>query len=162
MSKDYDDEDEERDNARYKKRRNERHGGFILEEAEVDDEVESEDEWEDGAQEVGIVDNDFDEHGPTAQDIEGRRRGTTFWEYVSETVEIHLRFQRYGKLFFIFSVLKKKTKLKNIYVRNTPMNLCPVDISAMEVKICLMKLLSRLYYLVSSEYSFNHCLKYLL
>lgn len=44
--------------------------------------MESEDEWEDGAQEVGIVGNEIDEHGPTAQEIEGRRRGTSFWELV--------------------------------------------------------------------------------
>lgn len=78
----YDEEEEEDDDSgRYnKRRRNERHGGFILDEAEVDDEVESEDDWEEGAQEVGIISNEIEEHGPTAREIEGRRRGTSLWE----------------------------------------------------------------------------------
>lgn len=46
----------------------------------MDDEVEDEDEWEDGAQEIGIVSNELDEFGPTAREIEGRRRGTNLWE----------------------------------------------------------------------------------
>lgn len=54
--------------------------GFIIDEAEVDDEVEDEDEWEEGAQEIGIVPNEVDEFGPTAREIEGRRRGTNLWE----------------------------------------------------------------------------------
>ena len=44
--------------------------------------VEDEDEWEDGAQEIGIVGNEIDELGPTAREIEGRRRGNNLWEYV--------------------------------------------------------------------------------
>ena len=83
MTQEYDEEEEEDDDSgRYKRRRQERHGGFILDEAEVDDEVESEDDWEDGAQDVGIIGNEIDEHGPTAREIEGRRRGTNLWEYV--------------------------------------------------------------------------------
>lgn len=77
------DEEEDEDNEdlpRHKKKRYERHSGFIIEEAEVDDEVESEDEWEDGANEIGIVEHEIDEVGPTARDIEGRRRGTNLWE----------------------------------------------------------------------------------
>lgn len=54
--------------------------GFIIDEAEVDDEVEDEDEWEEGAQEIGIVPNEVDEVGLTAREIEGRRRGTNLWE----------------------------------------------------------------------------------
>jgi transcription elongation factor SPT5 len=42
--------------------------------------VEDEDEWEDGAQEIGIVANEMEELGPTAREIEGRRRGNTLWE----------------------------------------------------------------------------------
>lgn len=77
-------EDEDNDGGRYnKRRRNERHGGFILDEAEVDDEVESEDDWEEGAQEIGIISHEIEEHGPTAREIEGRRRGTSLWEWVS-------------------------------------------------------------------------------
>lgn len=82
-SDDYDSEedDEDSDGGRSKKRKKkDRYGGFIIDEAEVDDEVEDEDEWEDGAQEIGIVPNEVDEFGPTARDIEGRRRGTNLWE----------------------------------------------------------------------------------
>ncbi|KAJ8976751.1 hypothetical protein NQ317_019414 [Molorchus minor] len=65
---------------RKKKRKADRYGGFIIDEAEVDDEVEDEDEWEEGAQEIGIVPNEVDEFGPTARDIEGRQRGRNLWE----------------------------------------------------------------------------------
>lgn len=54
------------------------HSGFIIDEAEVDDEVDEDDEWEDGANEIGIV-NEVDEIGPTAREIEIRRRGN-LWE----------------------------------------------------------------------------------
>lgn len=47
---------------------------------QVDDDVEEDDEWEEGAQEIGIVGNEVDELGPTAREIEGRRRGTNLWE----------------------------------------------------------------------------------
>lgn len=52
---------------------------FIIHEAEVDDDVEEEDEWEDGAG-LAIVDNEIEEHGPTAQEIEGRRRVSDLWK----------------------------------------------------------------------------------
>lgn len=52
--------------------------GFIIDEAEVDDEVDEDEEWEDGANEIGIV-NEVDEIGPTAREIEIRRRGN-LWE----------------------------------------------------------------------------------
>lgn len=76
---DLDSEDDEEDDRPRKKKKKERFGGFIIDEAEVDDEVDEDDEWEDGANEIGIV-NEVDEIGPTARDIE-RRRGN-LWEYV--------------------------------------------------------------------------------
>lgn len=77
----YDSEEDESDSGRAKKKKKkDRYGGFIIDEAEVDDEVEDEDEWEEGAQEIGIVPNEVDEFGPTAREIEGRRRGTNLWE----------------------------------------------------------------------------------
>lgn len=85
MQDEYDeeeDEDEDDERAR-KKKKKDRFRTFIIDEAEVDDEVEEEDEWEDGAPEIGIVSNDLDELGPTAREIEGRRRGTSLWEQVS-------------------------------------------------------------------------------
>lgn len=80
-SSEYDEEEEEEDDDRpRKKKKKDRFGGFIIDEAEVDDEVEDDDEWEEGAQEIGIVGNEVDELGPTAREIEGRRRGTNLWE----------------------------------------------------------------------------------
>ncbi|XP_066144783.1 transcription elongation factor SPT5 isoform X1 [Euwallacea fornicatus] len=99
-SEEYDsEEDESDDDGRSKKRRRKDksrdkygHGGFIIDEAEVDDEVEDEDEWEDGAQEIGIVSNELDEFGPTAREIEGRRRGTNLWDAQKEhEIEEYLR-----------------------------------------------------------------------
>lgn len=72
------DSDEEYDDRPKKKKKKERFGGFIIDEAEVDDEVDEDDEWEDGANEIGIV-NEVDELGPTAREIEIRRRGN-LWE----------------------------------------------------------------------------------
>lgn len=89
----YDEEEEEEDDDRpRKKKKKDRFGGFIIDEAEVDDEVEDEDEWEDGAQDIGIVGNEFDELGPTAREIEGRRRGTNLWDSQKEDeIEEYLR-----------------------------------------------------------------------
>lgn len=82
-SDEYDSEEEDSDGGRGRKRKKkDRFGGFIIDEAEVDDEVEDEEEWEEGAQEIGIVANEVDELGPTAREIEGRRRGTNLWECV--------------------------------------------------------------------------------
>lgn len=77
-AEDYDSELEEDDDRPKKKKKKERYGGFIIDEAEVDDEVDEDDEWEDGANEIGIV-NEVDEIGPTAREIEIRRRGN-LWE----------------------------------------------------------------------------------
>lgn len=73
-------EDEEEDDRPRKRKKKDRFGGFIIDEAEVDDEVEEEDEWEEGADPGGIVGNEIDELGPTAREIEGRRRGHNLWE----------------------------------------------------------------------------------
>lgn len=42
--------------------------------------MDEDEEWEEGANELGIVGNEIDELGPTARDIEIRRRGTNLWE----------------------------------------------------------------------------------
>lgn len=81
ICKEYEDEDElEHDQPDKKKKKNERFGGFIIDEAEVDDDVEDDDDWEDGFGEFDIIGNAVDELGPTAREIEGRRRGTNIWE----------------------------------------------------------------------------------
>lgn len=43
--------------------------------------MDEDEEWEDVANEIGIV-NEVDELGPTAREIEERRRGTNLWEWV--------------------------------------------------------------------------------
>ncbi|XP_026821890.1 transcription elongation factor SPT5-like [Rhopalosiphum maidis] len=87
-----DEYDEEDDRPAKKKKKNERFGGFIIDEADVDDEIEEDDEWEDGACEYGIVPNEVDELGPTAREIEGRRRGTNLWDTQNEDeIEEYLR-----------------------------------------------------------------------
>ncbi|XP_001947840.1 transcription elongation factor SPT5 [Acyrthosiphon pisum] len=87
-----DEYDEEDDRPSKKKKKNERFGGFIIDEADVDDEIEEDDDWEDGAGEYGIVANEIDELGPTAREIEGRRRGTNLWDTQDEEeIEEYLR-----------------------------------------------------------------------
>uniref|UniRef100_T1IQH2 Transcription elongation factor SPT5 n=1 Tax=Strigamia maritima TaxID=126957 RepID=T1IQH2_STRMM len=65
------DEEEDEDN-RPRKRRKPRHGGFIIDEAEVDDEVEDEEDWEDGAED--IIDRQAPNEGVTAREIDNHRR----------------------------------------------------------------------------------------
>lgn len=72
------DEDDEDDRPRKKRKRRGQVTDFLLQEAEVDDEVEDDDEWEEGAQEIGIVPNEIDEVGTTAREIENRRRLNLF------------------------------------------------------------------------------------
>lgn len=87
------DEDDEDDDRPRKKKKKERFCGFIDDEAEVDDDVDDEEEWEEGAQEIiSIVGNEVDEMGPTAREIEGRRRGTNLWDSQKEDeIEEYLR-----------------------------------------------------------------------
>ncbi|XP_050430817.1 transcription elongation factor SPT5-like isoform X2 [Adelges cooleyi] len=93
----YDEYDEEEDEELYersgkKKKKVERYGGFIIDEAEVDDEVEEEDEWEEGPVDTSIVANEEDESGPTAREIEGHRRGNDLWDSKNEDeIEEYLR-----------------------------------------------------------------------
>uniref|UniRef100_A0A0A1WN47 Transcription elongation factor SPT5 n=1 Tax=Zeugodacus cucurbitae TaxID=28588 RepID=A0A0A1WN47_ZEUCU len=92
VDSEYDEEEDEDDDRPRKKKKKERFGGFIIDEAEVDDEVDEDDEWEEGANELGIVGNEIDELGPTARDIEIRRRGTNLWDTQKEDeIEEYLR-----------------------------------------------------------------------
>lgn len=75
----YSDEEEET-HKKPKKKAKKGVSDFILQEAEVDDDVEDDEEWEDGAHELGIVENEIDEVGPTAREIEGRRRISDIFE----------------------------------------------------------------------------------
>ncbi|XP_058819895.1 transcription elongation factor SPT5 [Topomyia yanbarensis] len=91
-SEEYEDDDEEDRRGGRKKKKKERFGGFIIDEAEVDDEVDEDEEWEEGAQEIGIVGNEVEEFGQTAREIENRRRGTNLWDNQKEDeIEEYLR-----------------------------------------------------------------------
>lgn len=92
---DSEEEDEDEDRPK-KKKKKERYGGFIIDEAEVDDEVDEDEEWgEDGAiGEIGIV-NESDELGPTAREIEIRRRGNLWDTQKEDEIEEYLR-KRYA------------------------------------------------------------------
>ncbi|XP_063989412.1 transcription elongation factor SPT5-like [Diachasmimorpha longicaudata] len=94
---DSEEEDEEDDRPK-KKKKKDRFCGFIDDEAEVDDDVEDDDEWEEGAQEMGIVGNEVDEVGPTAREIEGRRRGTNLWDsHREDEIEEYLKKKYAGE-----------------------------------------------------------------
>lgn len=148
----YDEEEEEDEDDRRprKQKKKDRFGGFIIDEAEVDDEVESEDDWEDGAQEIGIVGNELDEHGPTARDIEGRQRRTNLWDNQKEQEieELVYIFFKHLILQFIYIYIFFLLYL-GIYAKNMRMNQMLLDILEMEAKVCLMKLLNKLFFLVS-------------
>lgn len=57
-----------------------RYRDFIIEEAEVDSDVDEDDEYDDNVAEIGIVGNEVEESGRTAREIENRRRIHTLWE----------------------------------------------------------------------------------
>ncbi|XP_054161598.1 transcription elongation factor SPT5-like [Oppia nitens] len=82
---DYDDEEDEDDDdysRRRRKRKKPRHGGFILDEAEVDDEIEDEDEWEEGADEI-IEKNKHLDDG-SQREMDSHRRLNMIWNSQKE------------------------------------------------------------------------------
>ncbi|XP_001600437.1 transcription elongation factor SPT5-like [Nasonia vitripennis] len=88
----YSDDEEEKTRKKPKKKAKTGVSDFILQEAEVDDDLEDDEEWEDGAHELGIVENEIDEVGPTAREIEGRRRiSDIFDSHKEEEIEEYLR-----------------------------------------------------------------------
>ncbi|GAB6022325.1 transcription elongation factor spt5 [Chamberlinius hualienensis] len=75
-------EEEEDYDDRPRKRKKPMPSDFIIDEAEVDDEVEDDEEWEEGAED--IIDKKANIEGPTAREIEGQRRLQTFWNNQKE------------------------------------------------------------------------------
>jgi len=67
-SSEYDEEEEENEERPKKKRKTNRYN-FIIDKAEIDDEVEHNEEWEEDAQEIGIA-KDADELELTAYEID--------------------------------------------------------------------------------------------
>ncbi|KAK3101764.1 hypothetical protein FSP39_006184 [Pinctada imbricata] len=67
------DEEEDEDYDDRKRRKKPRHGGYILDEADVDEEGdEDEEDWEDGAEDLLETKSSYE--GPTAKEIESNRR----------------------------------------------------------------------------------------
>ena len=68
--------DDENVNNKSQKRKSKAKSGklFIIDEAEVDDEVEEEDEWEEGADEVEIIQSDSQDPGPSVRETEVHQR----------------------------------------------------------------------------------------
>ena len=76
------------DGPRQKKRKTEPAYDFIIREAEVDDDLEDDDEeWEEVPEKIEILRNDVDKSGLTAREIEGRRRAMELWEKEDEIEE---------------------------------------------------------------------------
>ncbi|XP_058789621.1 transcription elongation factor SPT5-like [Phymastichus coffea] len=88
----YSDEEDDEEQYRIKKKPKKLVNDFIIQEAEVDEDVEEDEDWEEGAQEIGIVENEIDEIGPTAREIEGHRRVSDIWNsQKEEEIEAYLR-----------------------------------------------------------------------
>uniref|UniRef100_A0A8C5CEE5 Transcription elongation factor SPT5 n=1 Tax=Gadus morhua TaxID=8049 RepID=A0A8C5CEE5_GADMO len=94
----YDEEEEEDDDDRPRKKP--RHGGFILDEADVDDEYEDEDPWEEGAEdilekeeaEVSNID-----HAVLEDDHSGSRRLQNLWRDSREEALGEYYMRKYAK-----------------------------------------------------------------
>ncbi|CAI9740140.1 transcription elongation factor SPT5-like [Octopus vulgaris] len=91
----YDDEEFDEEESR-KKRKKSHLSSFILDEADVDEDgEESEEEWEEGAED--IIDRKSVHEGPSARDIEGKRRLEQIWNSEKEDeIEEYYR-QKYGE-----------------------------------------------------------------
>lgn len=98
LADEYDEEEEEDDDDRPRKKP--RHGGFILDEADVDDEYEDEDPWEEGAEdilekeeaEVSNID-----HVVLDEDNSGSRRLQNLWRDSREEALGEYYMRKYAK-----------------------------------------------------------------
>lgn len=111
-------ESKEKPWRRYKK--NSGSKAFIIDEAEVDDEVEDEEEWEDGAEEIEIVDEHI-VHGLTPYEIEGKRRGLSLWNSPKEEELEEYIYRKYGS----FSESSKQSSLDSVSEDITQQTLLP-------------------------------------
>ncbi|RWS12398.1 transcription elongation factor SPT5-like protein, partial [Dinothrombium tinctorium] len=69
--------DSEDSNIESDERKRPRHGGFIIDEAEVDDEIEEEEEWEEGAED--IIDRNKHQDDSSARELDSHRRLQMMW-----------------------------------------------------------------------------------
>ncbi|MBN3319107.1 SPT5H factor, partial [Atractosteus spatula] len=90
----YDEEEEEDDDDRPRKKP--RHGGFILDEADVDDEYEDEDQWEDGAEDILEKVSNID-HVVLDEDRSGARRLQNLWRDQREEELGEYYMKKYAK-----------------------------------------------------------------
>ncbi|KAK7098266.1 transcription elongation factor SPT5-like [Littorina saxatilis] len=91
---DFDDEDEMEERGRPKKKKRKGALGFIIDEADVDEEDEEDEEWEEGAEE--LIDRRSTYEGPSAKEIESHQRLKQIWESQHEDeIEAYYK-QRFG------------------------------------------------------------------
>ncbi|XP_029699430.1 transcription elongation factor SPT5 isoform X3 [Takifugu rubripes] len=91
----YDEEEEEEDDDRPRKKP--RHGGFILDEADVDDEYEDEeDQWEEGAEDILEKVSNI-EHMALDEDHSGSRRLQNLWRDSREEALGEYYMRKYAK-----------------------------------------------------------------
>ncbi|TNN39104.1 Transcription elongation factor SPT5 [Liparis tanakae] len=91
----YDEEEEEDDDDRPRKKP--RHGGFILDEADVDDEYEDEeDQWEEGAEDILEKVSNIDQ-GVLDEDHSGSRRLQNLWRDSREEALGEYYMRKYAK-----------------------------------------------------------------
>ncbi|XP_014204352.1 transcription elongation factor SPT5-like [Copidosoma floridanum] len=146
-------EEEERNSKKPKKKAKRIVSDFILQEAEVDDDIDEEEDYEDGSG-LGFVDNEVDEVGPTAREIEGRRRVTNIWETgKEEEIEEYLR-NKYSKESAVAQhfnneelddEITQKTLLPDIKDPNLWMVKCKIGDEASTVLLLMRKFLSYQY-----------------
>lgn len=74
---DEDDEDDDDDDHGKRKKKKPRYGGFILDEAEVDEDPEDDEEWEEGAED--IIDRTRAAEENSSRDIDSHRRLQMMW-----------------------------------------------------------------------------------
>ncbi|MGH0126121.1 UNVERIFIED_CONTAM: hypothetical protein FKN15_025478 [Acipenser sinensis] len=91
----YDEEEEEEDDDD-RPRKKPRHGGFILDEADVDDEYEDEDQWEDGAEDILEKVSNID-HVVLDDDHSGARRLQNLWRDQREEELGEYYMKKYAK-----------------------------------------------------------------
>uniref|UniRef100_A0A4W6FJ37 Transcription elongation factor SPT5 n=1 Tax=Lates calcarifer TaxID=8187 RepID=A0A4W6FJ37_LATCA len=95
LPQEYDEEEEEDDDDRPRKKP--RHGGFILDEADVDDEYEDEeDQWEEGAEDILEKVSNID-HVVLDEDHSGSRRLQNLWRDSREEALGEYYMRKYAK-----------------------------------------------------------------
>ncbi|XP_041092424.1 transcription elongation factor SPT5-like isoform X3 [Polyodon spathula] len=94
----YDEEEEEEEDDDDRPRKKPKHGGFILDEADVDDDYEDEDQWEDGAEDIlEKVNVSNIDHVVLDDDHSGARRLQNLWRDQREEELGEYYMKKYAK-----------------------------------------------------------------